>query len=122
MFKSPIEENAKTACAQTAKPFRTPFATTLAVAILSVATTASAQDNTAIGDLPHALICAKDSVTVVGYLARVNSDGSAVYMTPSNIIVEVSAAGVVDSRSDGTCAGKSLDELRDSGQAREFPE
>ena len=122
MFKSPIEGNAKTAFGQTAKKFHTPFATILAVAILSVGTTAGAQDDTAIGDLPQALICTKDSVTVVGYLARVNSDGSAVYMTLSNIIVEVSAAGVVGNRSDGTCAGKSLDELRDSGQAIEFPE
>lgn len=122
MFKSPIKENATTVCTQTAKPFRTPFATILTVAILSVATSASAQDNSAVGDLPLALICAKDSVTVVGYLARVNSDGSAVYMSSSNIIVEVSAAGVVGNRSGGTCAGKSLDELRDSGQAREFSE
>ena len=38
MLKSPFEENAKTVCAQTAKPFRAPFAATLAVAILSIAT------------------------------------------------------------------------------------
>lgn len=122
MLKSPFEENAKTVCAQTAKPFRAPFAAILAVAILSIATAANAQENNAIGNLPHALICAKDNVIVVGYLARVNTDGSAVYMTPSNIVVEVSADGVVANRSDGSCAGKSLDELRDGGQTREFRE
>ena len=112
MFGNPLLERAKT--------FRVLFAATLAVTVLSVATAASAQENNPIKGLPQALICTKDSVTVVGYLARINADGSAVYMTPSNIVVEVSSDGIVDNRADGTCAGKSLDELRDSGQARDF--
>lgn len=114
MFGSPLLE--------IAKPFRVLFAATLAVTVLSVAIAASAQENNPIGGLPQALICTKDSVTVVGYLARINADGSAVYMTPSNIVVEVSPDGVVANRSDGSCAGKSLDELRNSDQAREFRE
>lgn len=112
----------RTSMGETAITVRATFAATMAVAILNVATTASAQDNTTIGDLPHALICAKEGITVVGYLARVNANGSSVYVTPTNIIVTVSADGIVDNRSDGTCAGKSLDELRGSGQARVFPE
>jgi hypothetical protein len=114
MFRTSIEKIAITV--------RATFAATMAVAILSVATTASAQNNTTVGDLPHALICTKEGITVVGYLARVNANGSSVYMTPTNIIVAVSADGLVDNRSDGTCAGKSLDELRGSGQTRDFPE
>ena len=112
MFGSPLLERAK--------PLRVLFAATLSVSVLSVATVASAQENNPIGGLPQALICTKDSVTVVGYLARINADGSAVYMTPSNIVVEVSPDGIVDNRADGTCAGKSLDELRNSGQSRDF--
>ena len=92
------------------------------IAILSMATTATAQQSTTIGDLPLALICAKEDVTVIGYLARVNADGSALYMTTTNIVVAVSPEGVVDNRAEGTCAGKSLDELRASGQTRAFPE
>ena len=95
-------------------------AAVLAVSAISTPTTATAQNDTTIGNLPHARICAKDGVTVVGYLTRINADGSAVYMSPSGILVEVSAEGVVDNRAGGTCSGKSLAELRDSGQAREF--
>ena len=96
------------------------LAATLMFAILSMATTATAQQSTTIGDLPLALICAKEDVTVIGYLARVNADGSAVYMTTTNIVVAVSPEGVVDNRAEGTCAGKSMDELRESGQTRAF--
>ena len=120
MFRSSTDETAKTVRAQTAKTFRVLFAATLTVIVLSVSTAVSAQENNPIAGLPQALICTKDSVTVVGYLARINADGSAVYMTPSNIVVEVSSDGTVDRRADGTCAGKSLDELRNSGQARDF--
>ena len=59
---------------------------------------------------------------MVGYLARVNADGSAIYMSPSDILVAVAAEGVVDNRSDGSCSGKTLAELRDSGQSRDFAE
>lgn len=95
---------------------------TLVFAVFSLATTVTAQHHTTIGDLPLALICAKGDVTVIGYLASINADGSAVYLTPANIVVAVSPEGVVDNRADGTCAGKSLDELRDNGQTRAFPE
>ena len=98
------------------------LAAALVGAFLSMATTAPAQQSTTIGNLPFALICSKEDVTVIGYLSRVNADGSAVYMTTTNIVVAVSAEGMVNNRAEGTCAGKSLDELRDSGQTRAFPE
>ena len=120
MFRSPTRRGVKKVPAQIAKSFRALSMATLTITIQSIATEANAQQKNLIEGLPHALICTKDSVTVVGYLARVNEDGSAVYMTSSRIAVEVSSDGVVDNRADGTCAGKSLNELRDSGQTRNF--
>ena len=95
---------------------------TMTFAILGAATTAFAQNNSAIGNLPLALICAKEGVTAIAYLSRVNADGSAIYMTPTDIFVGVSPEGVVDNRADGTCSGKTLAQLRESGQTRAFPE
>jgi hypothetical protein len=96
------------------------LAVTSAFAVLGAATLADAQSNLSAENIPHALFCEKEGVVVIGYLARVNSDGSAVYMSPSNIVVEVSPEGVVDNRADGSCAGKSLAELRENGQVRDF--
>jgi hypothetical protein len=89
-------------------------------AVLCAATLADAQSNLSAANIPHALFCEKEGIIVIGYLARINSDGSAVYMSPSNIVVEVSPEGVVDNRADGSCAGKSLAELRENGQVRDF--
>ena len=87
---------------------------------MGISTTAIAQEHSSIGDLPQALICAKGDVTVVGYLAKVNADGSAIYVTPNDIYVEVSPDGKVGSRSSGTCSNKTIDELRANGQTRNF--
>lgn len=97
------------------------FLATMTFAILGASTAAIAQNSSTIGHLPLALICAKEGVTAIAYLSRVNADGSAIYMTPTDIFVAVSSAGVVDNRADGSCSGKTLAELRESGQARMFP-
>ena len=122
MLKKTRRYDTEAGCARKSKAHLAGVAAVLAASVISAATTASAQDSATIGSLPHALICAKEGVTVVGYLARVNADGSAIYMSPSDILVAVSAEGVVDNRSDGSCSGKTLAELRDSGQSRDFAE
>lgn len=93
---------------------------TLVLALLSGSAMATAQENNLTGDLPHALFCGKAGFTVVGYLTRVNADGSAVYMTPTGIVMEVSADGIAGGRSEGNCSGKSMSELRANSQTRDF--
>ena len=122
MLTKSRHEVAETCCDRASRTHLACAAAVLAASVIGTATTASAQDSATIGSLPHALFCGKEGVTVVGYLARVNADGSAIYMSPSDILVEVSAKGVVDNRSGGTCSGKTLAELRDNGQARDFAE
>jgi hypothetical protein len=90
------------------------------VAVIGFSTTAIAQQKDPIENLPHALICAKGEVTVIGYLTRIDADGSAVYMTLNSVFVTVSPDGTVGDRSAGTCSGKTLAELRAAGQTREF--
>lgn len=90
------------------------------LAFLGTSSAAIAEEPADIGQLPHALICSNGGVTVVGYLTRVNGDGVSVYMTLSGITVTVSPEGKVAERSSSSCSGKSLDELRDLGQTREF--
>jgi len=85
-----------------------------------VSTMVIGQERNSIDDLPMALLCGKDQSIHVGYLTKVNADGSAFYMTINNAFVEVAPNGVVGDRSGGTCSGKSLDELRALGQTRDF--
>ncbi|MEH6836546.1 MULTISPECIES: hypothetical protein [Falsihalocynthiibacter] len=92
----------------------------LAVSSLGLTSVANGQEGPKIGDLPQALICDKAGITVVGYLAKVDAEGTAFYMTPNDIFVTVSSSGRVDNRSDGSCSDKTLAELRANGQTREF--
>ena len=96
------------------------LAAVLTTSIFGLASMANAQESNSIKDFPHALICVKGGVTVIGYLAKVDADGSALYMTPNDIFVAVSSEGRVDNRSDGACSDKTLAELRANGQTREF--
>lgn len=81
----------------------------------------------AVPDLPLALICWSDSGQDwrIGYLSRINKDGTATYMPPGGQqsatvnekrIVEApkSRGGVVD------CYGKTIDELRSMGRTLEI--
>lgn len=77
-------------------------------------------------ELPLALICkAPNGMAFLGYLNRVNPDGTAVYGTvlgdrfavvdPNGLIsVSELAAG------SGSCDGRTIDELRAAGQTRDF--
>lgn len=92
----------------------------LVMTLVGVTTSAIAQDHNPIGDLPQALICTSDDITAIGYLTRVNADGSAIYMAPNDIFVTVASDGRVGNRGSGTCSGKTIDELRAIGLTRDF--
>lgn len=66
---------------------------------------------------PDAVVCTVGDYRVVGYIHRVNADGSAVYMTLGGQFAEVSTDGIL--RRDGAtdCDGKTLEQLAADGQA-----
>ncbi len=73
--------------------------------------------------VPQVIICGWDGVQNFAYLDRIDADGAATYMTPSRKFTTVSKGGVVTQRGQavlGSCAGKSLEELRAAGQTRSF--
>jgi len=74
---------------------------------------------------PYALICSSNGATAVGYLTRVDPDGSAVYFAITGQFAIVGTDGRVqidESRKSGDCSGHTIDELRASRQAIDFPE
>ena len=83
---------------------------------------AQAQPEDPTHGLPHALLCSVGDILFVGYLARINADGSAIYMTPAGGHAMVSSEGVLEhpDGAQGDCAGRTIDELRTAGLTREF--
>ncbi len=71
---------------------------------------------------PQVIICELNGVRHFAYLDRIDADGAATYMTPSGKFATVSKGGVVTRGQAvrGSCAGKSLEELRAAGQTRSF--
>ncbi|MBT3143409.1 hypothetical protein DS909_03205 [Phaeobacter gallaeciensis] len=82
---------------------------------------AMADQANAVTALPMAVICTKADTTVVGYLTKISPDGTTLYMAPNGNFVEFTPDGQVQDRAGGSCSGKSLTELREAGQAIEFP-
>ena len=73
--------------------------------------------------LPIALVCqGPGGNSIVAYLAGFKTDGSALYRSLGNLAATVDANGMVETsvdRAEGDCAGKTIDELRASGQTIE---
>ena len=73
--------------------------------------------------LPAALLCSVSDQTVIVYLSRFNADGSAQYSSLSGGAVVVNSEGVVEpaaTMNPGSCAGRTVQELREAGETREF--
>lgn len=74
-------------------------------------------------DLPAALFCSRSELTFVVYLSRIEADGSAQYNGVSGGVAIVNSEGVVEpaeSMKKGNCAGRTMQELREAGQTRDF--
>ena len=71
---------------------------------------------------PQIIICGKSGIRYFAYLDRIGSDGVATYITPSGQSATISEGRVVRSKgaAAGSCAGKTIDELREAGQTRSF--
>ena len=68
---------------------------------------------------PHVIVCEFKGVRHFAYLDRVEADGRAIYMTPSGKAGVVPKDGTVGrvGNVDGSCAGKTLQDLLANGQA-----
>ena len=73
--------------------------------------------------VPQVIICELKGVRHFAYLDRIDADGAATYLSHSGRFVTVSEGGVVTPGGQavpGSCAGKTLEELRAAGQTRSF--
>ena len=70
-------------------------------------------------DFPFLIDCEVGGIHQVYYLSKIGSDGVAVYMTPAGQSGTVSLSGKVEQVGGdiaSSCKGKTLEELRSSGQ------
>jgi hypothetical protein len=75
-------------------------------------------------DFPYLVYCEYEGVARAFYFSRLGSDGIAVYLTPDRQAGTITIDGVarrIGGDTSGTCADKTLDELRTSGQAFDLP-
>ena len=85
---------------------------------LSVAATPALAEM--IDGYPDAIVCRVSDFRSIGYLHRVNDDGSALYMTPGQELAQVTPDGVFHRQGAKDCDGKTLKQLEADGQAFEF--
>lgn len=73
--------------------------------------------------LPAVIVCSVSGKQNFAYLSAIEADGTARYMTLTGAFAEVGPDNLVkraQSQAAGDCAGKTIDQLRGSGQTREF--
>lgn len=91
------------------------------IAAMSLTASGSAHaDNLFVADFPLIVVCELNGIGKVYYLSELRSDGVAVYLTQDNLAASITVTGtpkVVGGNRSGTCANKSIDQLRASGQA-----
>jgi len=93
----------------------------MALCLMHFGGTAALAANTR--DLPGIIICSnEEGMTIFGYLSVIQPDGTAIYRS-REIFAIVGTDNIVqltELRREGNCAGKSIDELRASGQTIDF--
>lgn len=106
--------------------FRMP-AWSVAVVAAPVLLSTIAEAQTAPPNLPAAIMCyaSADQSWRIGYLYKINNDGSAIYMAPNgNLAATLDSNGVLlppkDRPAGLDCYGKTLDELRSNGRVMEL--
>ncbi|MBL0374751.1 hypothetical protein JJB09_22305 [Rhizobium sp. KVB221] len=76
-----------------------------------------------IDDFPLAIQCEYKDIVHVYYLSRLRPDGTATYITPDRLGGTISIDGVANAMGgtgEGSCLGKTLKQLRESGQTLEI--
>jgi hypothetical protein len=71
-------------------------------------------------DFPVVIFCNYNDREHAYYFSQLDADGRAIYMTPDRVAGSITLNGVAEPISDdrsGTCADKTLEDLRAAGQA-----
>lgn len=96
------------------------IAAVLALIVAPLAPAFANDDEYEIDDMPFAIACTDGGVRNYAYLARIEADGTAIYITPTNIAITVPHDGAISAAGDtnivGDCAGKTLHDLIESDQ------
>ena len=77
-------------------------------------------DNGSFADFPFLVHCEIGGVDHIYYLSKISADGLAIFISPDRQAGTVTVKGkaeAVGGDGSGNCAGKTLAELRSSGQA-----
>ena len=98
----------------------------LSLAFVAIAGTvpASYSQDLSFRDFPYLVYCEMEGVDRAFYFSRLGADGVAIYLTPDNQAGTITIDGVarrVGGEQTGSCADKTIDDLRSSGQAYDLP-
>jgi len=77
-------------------------------------------DDQSFKDFPYLVHCELNGVQRAFYLSSIGTDGVAVYITPERQVGTITVNGKAErlgGEGSGSCAGKTLEQLRSSGQA-----
>lgn len=91
--------------------------------LLALAFTGAAEAQDPLADFPFIIVCKTKDTYHVFQLSRVTQDGVATYAAAERIAGTITVNGrakAVGSEESGNCLGKTLDELRASGQAHDL--
>ncbi|KWV47709.1 hypothetical protein AS026_13120 [Rhizobium altiplani] len=79
------------------------------------------ETQTPLDEFPFIVMCKVKSSYLAFHLSRVTKDHTAIYLASDNIVGKITLHGhaeAVNGAGGGDCLGKTLDQLRSSGQAR----
>ncbi|WP_164658936.1 hypothetical protein [Tropicibacter sp. Alg240-R139] len=99
--------------------FATMFSTLMVVQGLSIGAVWAADTS----QPPAVILCTIEGTTHYAYLSVVGADGTARYQSVGGGVAEFSADGTVKAAgtmNTGNCSGKTIKQLRQDGQTREF--
>ena len=75
-------------------------------------------------DFPYVVFCRYEGIDHGYYFSQLGPDGRALYLTPDRQVGAITVDGVaerVGGDQSGSCLGKTLEELRSTGQAFDLP-
>jgi len=94
------------------------------VAVAGTMSTTAFSKDLSFKDFPYLIYCETQGVDHAFYFARLRADGVAIYLTPDRQAGMITIDGVgrrVGGEQTGSCADKTIDDLRSSGQAYDLP-
>lgn len=100
-----------------------PLAVLLVVAGAQAVSSVARAEGNLFDQFPFAVACEYRGTQHAFYLSKVTADGTATYMASDNFAGTITLTGeakAVGAEQGGTCLGKTIQELRASGQARDI--